>query len=77
MGILSSTGFWEGIFLIKKKSHFTEQVTLNNSCKSLEHCDHLRVDSCKQITGKALYHSSISGIFNFIFFYINSMLKNN
>lgn len=76
MEILSSAGFWEGIFLAKKKSHFTEPVTLYSSCKSLEHCDHLRVDSCRQITGKAPYHSSISGIFSW-WFYINNIPKNN
>lgn len=39
-----------------------------------------RVDSCKQVAGKALYHSSVSTylhLFSFILFYINNITKNN
>lgn len=43
-----------------QNSCFTEAVTLYSSYKSLEHCDHLRVGSCKQITDKTPYHTSIS-----------------
>lgn len=76
MGILSSAGFWEGIFLAKTKSHFAEPVTLYSSCKSLEHCDHLKVDSCKHVAGKALYQWHIWD-FQLYIFNINNMPKKN